>query len=655
MPEGVEEPLGPDETEPGRPEPEVAAAKGRIDDDRTGTASPTAAAFVDTGFGTDVRGRAFGIRRRPRRRLGGLAAVVAAPFKLVLAVARGVARAGHIATGGRSVAAALRRFWYVPSAVIAILLALAFGPPLLSVLGFGEDADAVPDVQTAMPNLSLPKVSVPKITLRTPTFVETSVSRIGAMLSGPILDEPGNWLVVADVVVQNAADVEAVQGPQPPGPGQPAGATGSDASIGDSDAATAGSAGGASESATVTPGDTADRSEDGRVVGAAATPSPAAPKGVERDPDGLMSSDSGSPAVTDDEGDASPGNGLEAPGRGHDAEDVPDAEDAESSTSADLAISSAVLTLGLETDLSQSRFFYVVPRERALAALRQRTGRQADSLSVTDALSIAAAEGHAAVLSARVVRYTRRDSVELRVLSVQGDTLYGVAAEVPDGSRPFETLAGLTRAVRRRLGESGDEVDNSLLSAQILSTAPGALVAYAQARRHLFAGRYYQAVVAANEATRRDSTFAMAYRTLAQGYAMVGQRQRARLALESAWRLSGRVADRERLRILADRHAWDGRFREAILAYDDLFSRYRDDVAALRSQAIVQRMLGVRGAGEGNLRVAYTIDPHDWPPLSRIARYLGYQGPLPDVDSLVAEIQPPQRADTSLVAPIPDD
>ena len=75
------------------------------------------------------------------------------------------------------------------------------------------------------------------------------------------------------------------------------------------------------------------------------------------------------------------------------------------------------------------------------------------------------------------------------------------------------------------------------------------------------------------------------------------------------------------------------------LTYDDLFYGHRDDVGALKSQALVQNMIGVRGGGEGNLRVAYTIDPYDWPPLSRIARYLGYRGALPNVDSLVAALQ----------------
>jgi len=134
----------------------------------------------------------------------------------------------------------------------------------------------------------------------------------------------------------------------------------------------------------------------------------------------------------------------------------------------------------------------------------------------------------------------------------------------------------------------------------------------------------------------------MAHRLLAEAYALNGQRRSARAALESAWRFSERLTERERLRILADRHAWDGRLEEAVLTYDDLFYNHRDDVGALKSQALLQRTIGVRGGGEGNLRVAYTIDPHDWPALSRIARYLGYGGRLPNVDSLVASLQESQ-------------
>jgi tetratricopeptide (TPR) repeat protein len=255
-----------------------------------------------------------------------------------------------------------------------------------------------------------------------------------------------------------------------------------------------------------------------------------------------------------------------------------------------------------------------------------------------DAVAVAAAENLAAVVAAAMRRVGGADVLSLTVFSPAGDTLYSVAAQVTPEANSLETLAGLARTVRRRLGEPRGEIEGSSLAKQVLSTSPDAMRLYAEAERHFNQGRYSQAVAAAVEAVDRDSTFAMAYRTLAESYAMLGQRTRARTALEAAWNNSGRLNRREQLRLLGDRHTWEGRYAEAVFTYDELFKQHRDDVGALKSQAIVQRMIGARGMGIGNLKVAYSIDRYDWPPLSRIARYLDYRGRLPDVDSLVASL-----------------
>jgi len=299
---------------------------------------------------------------------------------------------------------------------------------------------------------------------------------------------------------------------------------------------------------------------------------------------------------------------------------------------------SDILTLALETDLKQAQYYYVVPRERAMLARRAATGDESEDLSVEDALAVATVENAAAVIAAAITQSGGVDSVRVTVRSPAGDTLYGVAAQLTRESNSLETLTGLTRAVRRRLGEPRDEIDASPLSGQVLSSAPDAMRLYAEAQRHFNRGRYSQAIAAAVEAVNRDSTFAMAYRTLAESYAMLGQRTRARTALESAYDLSDRLSQREQLRILGDRHTWDGRYEEAVFTYDELFKNHRDDVVALKSQAVVQRIIGARGLGQGNLKVAYSIDRYDWPPLSQIARYLDYRGRLPDVDSLVASL-----------------
>ena len=201
----------------------------------------------------------------------------------------------------------------------------------------------------------------------------------------------------------------------------------------------------------------------------------------------------------------------------------------------------------------------------------------------------------------------------------------------------FDALDESARSVRRRLGESTADIISTYGAMRLLSPSSEALSAYARAREQLYAGRYSQAIAAAQSAIRHDSAFAAAQRTLADAYALAGQRSRASRALDAAWRFRTRLSERERLRVSADRHAFAGELSEAFLAYDRLFTRYRDDVGALKSQAVLQEMIGARGGGIGNLRVAYSIDHQDWPPLSRVARFLGYRGRLPDVDLLIEE------------------
>jgi tetratricopeptide (TPR) repeat protein len=401
----------------------------------------------------------------------------------------------------------LRRYWYAPVGVAAVGLLVAFGPRLVGMVG-GLTSD-LPSVEApSLPKVSLPRVSVPKVTIRTPSFVETSVQRLGEILSGPLLDGSGQWLLIAD------AEVNEV----------------------------------------------------------------------------------------------------------------------------DIGVSPQALALALEAELNQSYFLSVVPRERALAARRNAGANSSEQLSTAEAVALAKAEGYAAVITAAFTHSEGADSVTLRVLSPDGEELYGVAAELTGDMSGLETLLGLTRPVRRRLGEPTEEAEASLAATQVLSASPEALNAYAVARSQFFAGRYTQAVGAARQAVSHDSAFAMAHLLQAEAHANSGNRVRARAALERAYEFGDRASDRERLRILADRHAWEGRFADAALTYDSIFVAYRDDVGALKSQALMQVMIGTRGGGGGNLYVAYSIDQHDWPSLSRVARYLGYRGRLPDVDSLVSSL-----------------
>jgi len=283
----------------------------------------------------------------------------------------------------------------------------------------------------------------------------------------------------------------------------------------------------------------------------------------------------------------------------------------------------------LEAELAGSRHFSVVPRERTMMTATER--RRADlGLPGSQALALSRSVGAAAVVTGRfdVAEDGVIGGLRLAVLDVgTGMERYGLDVEVVDGDW-IGAVAEAARRLSRRLGEEADAIV-PLDDPPVLSTSLPALGAYSRARAHLFAGRYGSAAGQLHEAIRHDTAFAAAYQLLAQARALQGRRAEARAALEAAYQHRYTLSERERLRVLADREALGGRNTDAIIAYEYLFQNYRDDVAALKSLALLQRRLGAIGGGTGNLDVAYAIEPLDWPPLSRIARYLGYGGRLP--------------------------
>ncbi len=290
------------------------------------------------------------------------------------------------------------------------------------------------------------------------------------------------------------------------------------------------------------------------------------------------------------------------------------------------------LALALEAELADASYFSVVTREGALSALADegRVHHNGFALTTSAALAILPSVSASALVTGSVARDDKGVyTVELIVLDDDGAERYrsrrsAAAAELATA------LSTAARDVRRRLGDAVEERGREYGPA--LSSSIDALREYAEARAHLFYGRYGDAIAAARRATLRDREFAAAYRAMAYAYGLAGRRARARRVLEDAWRFRDRLSEREQLRLSAERAAFAGRYTEAILTYDRLFVRYRDDASALKSQAILQGMIGARGRGLGNLRVAYSIEPVDWPPLERVARFLGYRGRLPQLD-----------------------
>lgn len=285
-------------------------------------------------------------------------------------------------------------------------------------------------------------------------------------------------------------------------------------------------------------------------------------------------------------------------------------------------------SLALEAELAGFHRFSVLPRERALLAAG--AGRTGLGLRGSEALDLARAAKASVVITGRFDEGEGGglNRLRLAVLDVAtGAQLHVLEVEITGGDW-IQAVGRAARRLSQRFGEAPDRGTPNELAPALSASLP-ALGAYVRARSELFSGRYSAAARSSREAVRHDSTFAAAQQLLAQAHALMGNRREARSALEVAYRHRHRLNGRERLRVIADREALRGRDTDAIIAYEYLFQSYRDDVVALKSLALLQRQIGAPGGGMGNLQVAYDIDPVDWPPLARVARYLGYSGSLP--------------------------
>lgn len=435
--------------------------------------------------------------------LGVAAAIGRLPGRILKSRPKRSSRSVRAPSGLTNAARALRRFWYIPAVAIVLSALVVAGPKLASTFESIRTRSSESGT-SALPSVSLPKVTVPKVTVRTPAFVTTSVTKLGEMFSGPLLEDAGARVVVADVV-----------------------------------------------------------GRDGQI--------------------------------------------------------------------------NRALSVAFRATLSQARYFTTPPREQALLTLVRPAAWE---LPLPDALRLAQAQEYDLVLAGQVLTTEAGDRVTVRALSTSGDELYSAKAVVTGEDKLLGALEAVTNSLLRRIGEPSADIKASVPMTKFLSPSLDALEAYDRAAENMFAARYGSAASEAGRAVQLDPQFAMAHRLLAEAFALQGQRARARTALKTAWEFRTRLSERERLRLVADRMAFDDRLSDAVLAYDKVFSEYRDDVGSLKSQALLQRMIGVRGGGDGNLRVAFTITPVDWPELSRVARFINYRGSvLPNVDSIVASLQ----------------
>jgi eukaryotic-like serine/threonine-protein kinase len=208
----------------------------------------------------------------------------------------------------------------------------------------------------------------------------------------------------------------------------------------------------------------------------------------------------------------------------------------------------AAVTEAFRVDFSQSRLVGLASADRIGAALRRMQRPDTSRLTAATGREVALREGFKAVLVGEVSRLGDGYVISSQLLGADsGQVLAGYRETAETASEIIPAVDRLSRALRRRIGESLARVRANPPLAAVTTGSLDALRRYSLGLRAHRAGRPEDALTLYESATRLDSTFAMAW----QGVAIIlwnlnrdpGRQQEA---LTRAYSLRDRLPERER-------------------------------------------------------------------------------------------------------------
>jgi tetratricopeptide (TPR) repeat protein len=247
-----------------------------------------------------------------------------------------------------------------------------------------------------------------------------------------------------------------------------------------------------------------------------------------------------------------------------------------SGTDAEVALAAQT---ALTLDLQQSQYVNVFGR-RELGPVLRRMGRP-DTLSLDEelALEVAEREGLAGVLAGSVSRLGSDYVLGARVLEPGTGREIIVVKTVAREERLLDGVQRLSRELRSRLGEAGEEIGQSKPLPEVTTRSLDALKKFGRARHaNEVLGNPNRAAEFAEEAIRSDSSFASAYLMAATAHSNAGRIATAREFAARFYELRDRLPDRERLMGEAFYHylvPFDP--RRTVETYELLVSQFADE------------------------------------------------------------------------------
>ncbi|HEX2218668.1 MAG TPA: BTAD domain-containing putative transcriptional regulator [Gemmatimonadales bacterium] len=230
-----------------------------------------------------------------------------------------------------------------------------------------------------------------------------------------------------------------------------------------------------------------------------------------------------------------------------------------------------LVTVSLRRGLSQSPVIRVLSPAAAQAARRRmRDPEPRGPLNDSLAQLLAMSEGLGLVVRGSVSETGSGWIISAQLVApATGAPLATVRETVADSTRLLETIDGVTRALRERIGESSRVLRAAPPLRRLTTSSLQALRRWTESEIALNQGDRPKARRLTEEAVALDTGFALAWRGLSVLYGSLGPAHAMADAAARAYRHRDRLTDRERHLVTAEYHmVVTGDFRRAFAAFD---------------------------------------------------------------------------------------
>ncbi len=253
--------------------------------------------------------------------------------------------------------------------------------------------------------------------------------------------------------------------------------------------------------------------------------------------------------------------------------------------------------------LSQSKFLYILPKDRLLSVLNLLGLQDARSYSAEDIKKLASRKIGKYLLSGSYFKsgenfqlhLTLQDSGNGKVLDVLSDECHGEAGISSLIDRLSPKIKGALEVSEAKIAA---DIDRSL--GEITTSSPEALKFFSEGTSLYLRGKYVEAIEKLKMALAVDPDFTMAYRHMAALHDNMGRRVEGAEFMQKALALKDRASERERLLIEGNDYLRKGQYENVVEVLTKLLERWPEDILG-------NRILGSAFGGLGDQDSAFKL------------------------------------------------